>query len=273
MLGEQMLLDSTPRPGHPPPLPALLTASRHMPITGTILNVAAIVAGVVAGLATRKDFTPEWQLRIRKLLGVFMVWFGLKIVWSGLNGSFWQVTQQFVIMLVALMLGKMAGRWLHLQKSLNRLGQYAKQQFTQPGTGSGAKRAARGFLTCTVVYCAAPLAILGSLHEGLTGDYQPLAVKAAMDGLAAAAFARLFGPAIALSILPMVAYQGSWVLWGGYLEPILHHRALADSVEVVLGFQILCVALVILEISKIELSDYLPALVFAPLLTWSLTFF
>ena len=237
-----------------------------MPITGTILNVAAIVVGAVAGLATRKDFTPEWQLRIRKLLGVFMVWFGLKIVWSGLNGSFWQVTREFVIMLVALMLGKMVGRLLRLQKSLNRLGQYAKQQFTQPGRSS--EGSARGFLTCTVVYGAAPLAILGSLHEGLTGDFHPLAIKAAMDGLAAVAFARVFGPAILLAILPMVAYQGSWVLLGGYLEPILHHRALADSVEVVLGFQILCVSLVILEISKIELSDYLPALIFAPLLTW-----
>jgi uncharacterized membrane protein YqgA involved in biofilm formation len=239
-----------------------------MPITGTILNVAAILAGVVAGLATGKDFTPEWQVKIRKLLGVFMVWFGLKIVWNGFNGSFWQITHQFVIMMVALILGRMIGHGLRLQKSLNRLGQYAKQQFSRPAPGPASERSAQGFLVSTVVYCAAPLAVLGPLHEGLTGDFQPLAIKALMDGLAAMAFARLFGQAVALSLLPLVAYQGSWALLGSYLEPILRHRALVDSVEVTLGFQILCISLVILEIRKIQLSDYLPALIFAPLLTW-----
>ena len=68
--------------------------------------------------------------------------------------------------------------------------------------------------------------------------------------------------------MPLLAYQESWAWLGQFLEPTLHRHALLDPVEATLGFQVFCVSLVILEFKRIALSDYLPALVLAPLLAW-----
>jgi uncharacterized protein len=237
-----------------------------MPIVGTLINVVVVALGALVGLSTHKDLTPEWQGKVRKLLGVFLIWYGLMMIWKGLNGSFWQVSHQFVILMVSLIIGRIVGRLLRIQVSLNRLGKFARQQLSLPP--AQARQPSPGFLACTIVYCAAPLAFVGALHEGISADSKPLIIKSLMDGLAMVAFVRFFGPLAALSVLPLLAYQGSCALLGQLLEPLLRHHNLVDSVEVVAGFIVVCVALVILEFKKVDLSDYLPSLMIAPLLTW-----
>src|SRR5438067_2172327 len=97
---------------------------------GTILNAGGIVLGGVVGLTTTKQITDVNQRMIKGVLGVLVVYVGLSMTWDTLNGSFFHRLKQLIIVVLALMLGKIAGRALRLQKSLNRLGQLAKEKFT-----------------------------------------------------------------------------------------------------------------------------------------------
>jgi uncharacterized membrane protein YqgA involved in biofilm formation len=89
-----------------------------------------------------------------------------------------------------------------------------------------------------------------------------------MDGLATVAFAKVFGWGVLLSVIPVVAYQGTITLLAKLLEPYLRNPALLDSINGAGRMLVFCIALIILELKKIELADYLPSLAFAPLITW-----
>jgi len=239
-------------------------------MTGTILNAAGILAGGIAGLTVTRQLSPAAQVALKGLLGVFTDYVGLKMTFSILGGGFWLVVEQMIILVLALTLGRMTGRLLHLQKSLNRLGQYAKEKFSR-ASATSSRRLSEGFITCTLLFCVGPIAIVGALQDGLEGKWETLAIKAVMDGLATMAFVTTFGWGVMLSVIPVVAYQGTITLSARFLGPLLEERGLIDSLNATGGMLVFCIALVILELKKIELADYLPSLAFAPLLTWLLT--
>ncbi len=233
---------------------------------GVALNVAGILVGGLVGLVRPKPLSPTNESYLKVTLGAFTVFYGLRLTWLSLNGSFPHILKQLLIVMVALMLGKMTGRLLRLQKMSNRLGQGAKEQISAVKPAD-ARQWSEGFKTCAVLFCAAPLAILGSVQDGLSGYFYPLAVKAAIDGLATMGFVRLFGWGAILAALPVLAFQGTITLaCGQFLKPALEARGLVDPVNAAGGLLVFCVALIILELKRIELADYLPSLVFAPLL-------
>jgi len=235
---------------------------------GTALNVAGIVIGGIVGLTRGKSLPPARESFLKVGLGVFTVFYGLRLVWLSLNGSLGQIAKQLLIVVLALMLGKLTGRLLRLQKLSNHIGREARDRIAALKPGAPGQPG-EGFKTCAALYCAAPLAILGSVQDGLSGYYYPLAVKAVMDGLGTMGFALLFGWGVVLAALPVLAFQGTITLvCAQYLRPFLEAHGLVDSVNAVGGLLVFCVALLIFELKKLELADYLPALVFAPLLTW-----
>jgi len=93
-------------------------------------------------------------------------------------------------------------------------------------------------------------------------------VKAVMDGLATMAFVTLFGLGATLSVVPVIACQGTITLLAKLAQPWLAKYSLLDPINATAGLLVFCVALIIFELKRIELADYLPSLVFAPLLTW-----
>jgi hypothetical protein len=124
-------------------------------------------------------------------------------------------------------------------------------------------------LLSTALFCAVPLAFLASVQEGLANFSPAFAIKAGTDGLAAMAFCLTFGWTTILSAVPVLLFQGCLVRLIQMLEPYLHKQPwpLIDSILAVDGLLIFCVALIILEIKKVRVTDYLPSLVLAPLLT------
>jgi hypothetical protein len=237
-------------------------------MTGSILNAVGIIIGALAGLSGKR-LSPANQSWLKTALGAFAAFAGLHLVWAGLNGSFRQICGQILVALAALILGRPLGRLLRLQKISNRLGRFARLRIAAV-TPAAKPPWSDGFNTCTALFCAAPLAILGSVADGLAGDFLPLAVKAVMDALAAMSFTAMFGGGgVALSALPVFAWQGTLtLLCAGYAAPFLLQHHLLNPVTVVAGLQVVFVSLVIFEARKIELADYLPALALAPLLAW-----
>ena len=238
---------------------------------GTILNVAAIVAGGIAGLIVKKQPSSSAQSFFKVVLAALTVYFGLRLTWLSISGSFVHVLKQVGVVFLSLILGNLLGKLLHLQKASNRLGQLARDRMARAQTDDP-QRFTDGFVVCASLFCAAPLGILGAIHNGLLSDYfYPLAIKAAMDGLAAMAFAGIFGWGVILSAVPVLVFQGTITLVCAHsLAPFLDARGLTDSVNATGGLLIFCVALLIFEIRKVHVTDYLPSLLFAPLLTWLL---
>lgn len=236
-------------------------------MTGSILNAIGIVVGGIVGLILARQFTNSTQIALRGLIGVMTVIVGLHLTWMGLNGNFFQVFKQVVIMILSLMLGRIIGRLLRIQRGLNGLGQYASRRF-ETARPDDPNRWSDGFTICALLFCAGPLGPIGAVQDGLTGDWQPLAIKMVMDGLAAMGFVGIFGWGVLLSALPVLVYQGTITLLVHRLEPVLQQHALLDSVSAVGGMLVFCVALIVMELKKVELADYLPSLVLAPLITW-----
>lgn len=238
---------------------------------GTILNVAAVIIGGFAGLLVKKQPSAGAQNYFKAALGAFTVYFGLKLTWMSLNGSIAHVLKQLGVVLLALVLGNLVGKLLRLQKASNRIGGLARERMAR-ATPDNPQRFTDGFTVCTLLFCAAPLGILGAIHNGLLPDYfYPLAIKAAMDGLAAMGFAGIFGWGVTLSAVPLLVFQGTITLFCAHsMAPFLEAHNLTDSVNATGGLVIFCVSLLIFEVRKVHVADYLPSLFFAPLLTWLL---
>ena len=237
---------------------------------GTFLNVAGIFVGGIIGLAGRKSLSAANESFFKVTLAAVTVFCGLRFTWLSFSGSFSNVVKQLVILLLALTLGKIIGRLLHLQRMSNGLGRQARERLAS-AKPEDPRRFSEGFKTCTALFCAAPLGILGSLQDGLSlsRDFYPLGVKAVIDGLAAMGFVSVFGSGVLVSALPVLAFQGTLTLASErLLEPFLTAHGLLASVNGVCGLLIFCVALVMLGLKRIELADYLPSLAVAPLLTW-----
>ncbi len=233
---------------------------------GAVINCAGIVAGGATALAVKKPMPGSWQLGAKLLLGAATVWFGLKLTWQSLNGTFAQMLKELAIVLLAMVLGKLAGRALRLQDGSNSIGHYATKSLSNPNP---ATRSSDGFLVATALFCAGPLAIFASLQEGLDVFSPLFIVKAGTDGLATMAFCATFGWGALLSAIPVLAFECALIRCAQAAEPYLSHQPqpLIDSIGATDGLLIFCVALIILEIKKVRVAEYLPSLILAPLLT------
>jgi uncharacterized membrane protein YqgA involved in biofilm formation len=125
-----------------------------------------------------------------------------------------------------------------------------------------------GFVTCTILFTVGPMSLLGAMEDGLGNVPTILLVKSVMDGIATLCFAPRFGAGVLLSIVPLVAYQGTLTLLSSNLVFVREEPALLATFNLVGGLLVLTIILVILELQKVPLANYLPALVVGPLLTW-----
>jgi uncharacterized membrane protein YqgA involved in biofilm formation len=206
------------------------------------------------------------QVRLKIFLSVAITYVGMTTVWGAINGHFSHILGQFGIALLSLILGNLIGRILKIQRGINRLAQLAQARLKSPTDGAH-RSFASGFVTCTLLFCVGPMAILGSLQDGLSGQIKLLVTKSVLDGISAMAFARSMGPGVLLSAVPVFLYQGTITLGAKYLQPVLDRQNLVDSISLAGGMLILCIPLILFDIRKVPLGDYLPCLVVAPILT------
>ena len=243
-------------------------------MTGAILNGAGILVGGLIGLARTTPLSAQSQVFLKVALGVATVFYGLRLTWLSIGGSFGLVVKQIFIALLAVMVGKLLGRLLKFQAASNRAGQYARKLIEETQRDAG-PRFSNGLNACAILFCASPLGLLGAVQDGLPGRpdgagyFYPLAIKGVMDGLAMMSFGRLFGAGALFSALPVFLLLGTITLGCGvYLEPLLRTHALLDSVNAVGGLIVCTIGLVIFEFKKVELAEFLPALLVAPLVTF-----
>lgn len=236
-------------------------------MNGPIINASGIVLGVFLALIVKKPLSTKYQSALKVGLGAFTVFFGLQLTCVSLYGSLSSAAKLFGIVMLSMILGKIVGKLLHLQKMSNQLGHFASAKIVTAEETEDKFNV--GFLVCTSLFCAAPLAILGAVDEGLRGTSPFLIVKALMDGAAAMAFVSLFRWGVLLAALPVLALEEAIARGGILLEPWLRNQPfpLIESINATNGLLVFCVAMVILRLKKIEITDYLPSLLIAPVLT------
>ena len=156
------------------------TQSRMAIAFGAFLNAIGILLGALFGLTQRAPLSAHTQDFFRRALGAAAVFFGLRLVWLHVNGTFRSCAKQIFIALLAVTLGHWIGKLLRLQKISNRLGRFAGNLLAA-AQKNPPKKSADGFFACTILFCVAPLGIAtGAVTDGLSGDFYLLAVKAFM---------------------------------------------------------------------------------------------
>jgi uncharacterized membrane protein YqgA involved in biofilm formation len=243
-------------------------------MTGAFINALGILIGALFGLAMLKPLSLRTQVFFRSALGAFTVFFGLQLVWMSLSGTFLTVAKQLFAAAMGVTIGFWVGRLLRLQRLSNRLGRYAGN-LVVPAQSGPPRRMADGFTACSILFCAAPLGLLGAVTDGFPigdsgfGYFYLLVVKAVMDGLAMTGFVKVFGWPSALSAFPVFGlFSGITLACQVWARPLLDAHGLVAPMNAAAGFIACAIALMIFEVRRVELANFLPGLAVAPLLAW-----
>ena len=227
-------------------------------MTGTLINILTVLVGGTLGLLFGSRLPERLRQTVIAGLGLFTAAIGLQMFME---------TENAIIVLGALL----------TEDRLRGLGSLLERRFTQPQAestiGSQGSRFVRGFLTASLVFCVGPMTILGSIQDGLTGDYKLLAIKAVLDGFAALAFASSLGVGVLFSTLVILLYQGGLSLLAAQAQALIT-PAMMSEMTAVGGVLLLGIAISsLLEIKPIRVGNFLPALLIAPLIVAILALF
>jgi uncharacterized membrane protein YqgA involved in biofilm formation len=225
-------------------------------LTGTLINVGTVLAGTLIGVLLGRRLPGGLQERVLMGLGLVTLVLGID------NALEWRATSPLIVF-GAILLGGITGELLRIERGLERLGDFAQDRLAR-GSQS---RVSEGFVTASLLFCVGPLTVVGSLEDGLTGNFDTLASKALLDGFAAIAFASTLGWGVGLSAVTVLLIQGGISLGAGAFEDILSEdsEALAALVSAG-GILIIGISLKLLSIRDVKVGNFLPALVYAPLL-------
>ena len=146
---------------------------------GTIINVAAIVAGGVVGLIGGKWLSERCQETLIRSMGICVMVVGLAgALEQMLTVEGGKLTSGGTMMLVISMaLGGLFGEILNLDKRMEGFGRWLREK-----SGNGKDHQfLDAFITATMTVCIGAMAIVGAVEDGIHGNYTILAAKALMD--------------------------------------------------------------------------------------------
>lgn len=226
---------------------------------GTLINVATVLIGGGIGCLIGERFPKRIQKTVMAGLGLFTMLLGVQNFIG---------TENILIVLISLLIGAVIGEWLGIEEGLNGLGEQLQKKFTNQSEKSSNSTFIQGFVVASLLFCVGPMSILGSIQDGLTGDFTTLFIKAMMDGFAAIAFASSLGIGVLFSSVIVFLYQGSITLLANQVQSFIT-EAMITEMNAVGGALLLGIGISsLLAIKKIRIGSFLPALFIAPLMVW-----
>jgi uncharacterized protein len=225
-------------------------------MTGTFINVATVLAGTTVGALFGARLPEGMQRRV--LAGLALVTLVLGVD----NALAWRETNVLYVM-GGVLLGGLAGEALRIEDRLSALGDRIQRRTA----GRAGHTVSEAFFAASLLFCVGPLTVLGSIEDGLTGDYDTLATKALLDGFASIALAASLGPGVAFAAVTVLVVQGGLTLAAGLFDEILAEgsEALAALTSAG-GVLIIGISLKLADLTDVKVGNFLPALVFAPAL-------
>jgi uncharacterized protein len=220
-------------------------------VTGTVLNVATVLVGGGLGTLVGARLPEGMRQTALHAIGIVTLLVGVANFLEHENP---------LVPLASVVVGLVAGEALGIDRGLRRFGDYLQRRLS-----GGESPVSRAFVTTSLLFCVGPLTVLGSIEDGLTGNFELLALKSALDGIAALSFAAVLGWGVLLSAGTVLAVQGSITLGAGLVEGVVT-EAMISATTATGGVLIFGLGLGLLELREVRVANMLPALVVAPLL-------
>ena len=226
-------------------------------MTGTFINVGTILAGTLLGVLVGGRLSKSVHDRVLAGLGLVVLVIGVDLALA------WRDTSPLYV-LGGVVLGGLVGEALGIEDRIAALGDRLQRWTARDGSHSTVSEA---FFTASLLFCVGPLTVVGSIQDGLTGNYEALATKAMLDGFASIALAATLGPGVAFAALTVLVVQGGLSLGAGLFEDALAEGS--DALAALTsagGVLIVGISLKLLELKDVKVGNFLPALVIAPAL-------
>jgi hypothetical protein len=225
-------------------------------VTGTILNVITVVIGGTLGALLGARLPEKMRETVMHGLGLMTMVIGVQMAIG---------TRNILIVLASILVGGIVGEMLGIQARLDAIGKRLEERFAR---GQKAGTFTRGFVTASLVFCVGPMTILGSIQDGLLGDYSLLAIKSMLDGFAGLAFASTLGIGVAFSALTVFVVQGAIsvaAMWfGSALGSVARDTPWVIEMTATGGVLIMGISLILLELKQVRVGNLLPAIFIAP---------
>ena len=225
---------------------------------GVIVNAGAVLIGGLMGLLVKKGIPQRFS-------GAIMTGIGLCVVYIGIDGAL--RGENFIILIASIVLGAVSGTALKIDEGLNVLGEKIEKRFSPTGKNGEKTPIAQGFVTASLLFCVGAMAIVGSINSGLTGDHTMIYTKSTLDLIAAAMLAVTLGVGVMFSAASIFVYQGALVLLAQLLRPLLESPSLIAEMNCAGSILIIAIGLNLIGVTKVKVANYLPAIVFAPVIT------
>jgi len=236
-------------------------------VRGTLLNVATVLTGTGLGLLLGGRLPDRLRRTVLDVLGLFTVVLGLVNAQDAFGEQLGRALGQAAVLVVlgSLLVGAVLGELVDLEAALERLGDRLRRAARRGDAAEGeGGRFVEGFVVASLVFCVGPLTVLGSLQDGLSGDYELLAIKSLLDGFASLAFASALGIGVGFSALSVLVVQGAITLGAGALEGVITDPMIA-AMNAAGGVLVMAIGLRLLEVRQVRVANLLPALLLAPL--------
>lgn len=231
---------------------------------GTVLNVSTIILGSLIGIFIGAKLNEKLKNLITDVLGCITAISAadaLSAYWDPELGSNLPSGGAILVIIFSLLLGAVIGTFLKIEQRLEIIGEKLRNRFSSKGDSNFVE----GFVSASLIFAVGPLAILGSISDGMGSGIDQLVLKSALDGFTSIAFAASLGWGVALSSLPVGIYQFSWTAIGLFLGSVLSDYQIA-AMTAVGGVLLIGIALRLLKIKDIAVGNLLPALALAPIL-------
>ena len=227
-----------------------------MVLLGSLLNSLFIVIGTLVGRLFR-NIPESMQQTVMSIIGLVVALLGIQM---GLEGD------NFILLVISLIVGAVIGEWLNLEEKFNRFGQWIESLFgkrAQKGT------IAEGFITASLIFVIGSMGIIGALDSGLRNDHNVLITKGIIDGFMSIILASTLGIGVILSAISVLLYQGSIALFAGVISTYIPTEALNLFIKEMTatgGVMIIAIGLNIAGLTKIRIANLLPAILMVGIL-------
>ncbi|ART78474.1 DUF554 domain-containing protein [Sutcliffiella horikoshii] len=233
-----------------------------MVLLGTIVNGICIVLGTFIG----KIFTriPEnTKETVMKIIGLAVFLLGAQMGFK---------SNEFLIVIISLVVGAVLGEWINLDRKLNNVGNWLESKMGSKQQGSVSK----GFVTATLIFVIGAMSVVGSLDSGLRGDHQVLYTKSIIDGFTSIVLTTTLGIGVLFSAIPVMIYQGSIALFATQIDRFVP----SDLLELLIfeitatgGVMIMAIGMNIIGVTAIRVANLLPGILVAAALVLVQYFF
>lgn len=222
-------------------------------MVGVIVNVITVIIGSCIGMLFKKGI-PE------RVSSAVMTGLGACTLYIGISGSL--CGENVLILIASVVLGAIVGTLLNIDGAINTLAGKVEAKFSNGGKSISL---AEGLVSATLLFCVGSMTVTGSIRAGLTGDNSVLITKAMLDLVSSMMLASSLGIGVLLAAVSVFVIQGGLVMFAGFIAPLMSTAAI-NEMTCAGSLLIVMIGTNLMGITKIKVADFLPAILFAPII-------